>query len=481
MIKILSLKPAAHCSRLFVYFQNTFYLYPIILFFLTILANISALLVLFPGKFDPFWPFHNDSYLPVQVSAYSRLQDILLSPRPFFIAFMHLTGVFGIRGSLFLTYLVSLFLVPLIAYVWILFTRKSLRDSKFLFFVYLLFVFSHSYWYTWANFDTNSQLSLFLTLFGIIFCVRCNYFYAFLFFLSAALSKETFFLVTPLILSAFYLIKSFNIVYAIFTYATCVCISIIHSTFVGSVFTSGLSGSSDSNYTISVGISTLYNLAKYIYVGYSILEIFLFGLIMLFTIFFTRSIAHFLFFCLIFLLGLLSLVPNAIIENHFFGGYSLSSAYFFYACVFMIPFTKRIFSARNILFLLLIIGILFSRNYSAVSWYVIQQDSQRNLLKSLISECSKLENAKKYILISGLSIPFSPFYYGGGPVRSISGCANSQFDIEQVAILPSTPSWFKTEVRVTGIQYVYGKVRDVSKYDHVWLFDDHKLVLGDAT
>jgi len=481
MINLLLLKSAPHYSRLFIFIKTTFSLYTITLFFLTILANITALLVLFPGKFDPLWPFHNDSYVPVQVSAYSRLQDILLSPRPFFIAFMHLSGFFGIRGSLFLTYLISLFVVFLFAYIWILFTRKSLRDSTFLVFVYLLFLFSHSYWYTWANFDTNSQLSLLLTLLGILFCVQCNYFCAFVFFLSAALSKETFFLVTPLILSAFSLIRSFNILYSIFIYIFCVFISIIHSTFVGSVFTSGVSGSSDSNYTISVGISTLYNLAKYIYVGYSILELYLFGLIMLFSIIFLRSIAHFLFLCLIILLGLLSLVPNAILENHFFGGYSLSSAYFFYACVFMIPFTKKMFSVKNILFLSLIIGILFSRNYSAASWYVIQQDSQRDLLKSLIFECSKLENAKKYILISGLSIPFSPFYYGGGPVQSISGCANSQFDIEQVAIVPSTPSWFRTGVRVTGIQYIYGKVRDISKYDHVWLFDDHKLVLGYAT
>lgn len=446
----------------------------------SLISNISSLLI-FPKYLDPIWPLHNDSYLPVQINAYSRLIDILSLPRPVFMLFTYFTGSLGIRLSLLVSYILAIAVASLFAYFWTIFVNYPLGKNNFAVFLYLLLIFSHSYWYSWANFDTSSQLSLFFTLLAVIFCIRHNYFLVLLFFSCASLSKETFFLTTPLMLLGLHFVKLINIRFSIAIFLFSIFLSVCHSIIIGSPFVSGLSKNPDSNYHIQFNFSIIYNIVNYIYVGYSFKEIFFWMCIMVLTLSLVKSKFYFAFLCQIALLGLLSLLPNSILQNHFFNGYSLNSAYFFYACVFVIPFSKNIISVRNILFLLLVIGILLSRNYSAASWYVIQQDSQRDLLKSLIFECSKLENAKKYILISGLSIPFSPFYYGGGPVQSISGCANSQFDIEQVEIVPSTPSWFRTGVRVTGIQYIYGKVSDISKYDHVWLFDDHKLVLGYAT
>lgn len=384
---------------------------------IAISSNIIALYYFFPGEIDPLWPFHNDSYVPALISRDTALVDTAAYPRPLFIFLLHFTGALGIRGSLFITYCVAL-ITPIFVFILcatILNIRISVRYYVSLF-VYLFLFYSHPYWYVWSNFDINGQLSLLFSSLAILAAIRGCHWGTIVCFILASLSKETYWITCGILLLWAHNRLSLQIKLALIFLGSSIVLSLLHSTVVYSTFLSGIiTQDPTNNYAVSYRpIDILINLAKYIYLGYGFHESGSWIIIFMLctpAILTRHSIIN---ICFLILSGVSTIIFNSILSNHFFAGYSLNTAYFFYASVLLFPTSLSSRYRRILVIGGLLIGIGFFRNYNDSLWYYHQQLIQRDLLISLELRCSELRNQSVRVLIRDLNTVFTPFYYGGG-------------------------------------------------------------------
>lgn len=113
--------------------------------------------------------------------------------------------------------------------------------------------------------------------------------------------------------------------------------------------------------------------------------------------------------------GSLAWLPNSVLPNHHFAGYSWSGAYLLFSPILLLPsaFRRGSWLIKTILAMLIIViavsPLTFSTTYAKEKWTVDNQLRQRRLVTGLRDQIKSIPSGQSSVIVSGLNKPFSPF------------------------------------------------------------------------
>lgn len=449
------------------------------------LIHAASLYLVFPGYYDPFWPNHSDLYGPVAQAMAGDYLGLLMEPRPVGQVISALFGLAGIRGSIFL---ITCLVVVNAAGTAMLFRSfiPSLNKTKFLHFLiigcipYFFLVFSHPYQYSWAVYDSWATASYSLLLVAVILAIRkYSFILVFITVLSAFLVKETYVLSILLLASISYLVASNKDKPKLLRNLIGVIVAVIIAYLVNiqgkSVFISG--GGVESPYYINFSFRSVFSeVLLYSTEGVSIV-----GWIYILFLMIIVLASHAKFGKTTFLImaapvaGLLALLPNSLLPNHHFSGYSWDAAYLIFSPVLVIV----VFIVGRLTYGLAIClaTVSFSQpfflesRYHSNDWLMGQQIIQKRLLTSL-SSFFEVVPPKGYgnILVTGLTMPFHPFVHGES-LRSFHNLGNTKFSVVSYKNqLSPKINIFKTPKETNPVVFITPEQARILKFDEVWVF-----------
>jgi tetratricopeptide (TPR) repeat protein len=161
-------------------------------------------------------------------------------------------------------------------------------------------------------------------------------------------------------------------------------------------------------------------------------------------------------------------LPNALLPNHHFSGYSWNGAYILYLPIILIPVfwqsdVRLRFLSVILISLAFISPILNKAEYLKNNWLLIQENTQRNLLTSLepLMEGLSIDNSEK-ILVTGLVFPFSPFKFPQS-LRTYPKMHNANFDVV-------TYSSDLIGERIDLVKFIRPIDVDLQNYTKIWMF-----------
>ncbi|MFG1418748.1 acyltransferase [Xanthobacter sp. V0B-10] len=165
--------------------------------------------------------------------------------------------------------------------------------------------------------------------------------------------------------------------------------------------------------------------------------------------------------------GAAAWLPNSVLPNHFFAGYSWSGAYLLFLPILLLALIVR----RQVLALgvataaavLLLLNPKLNRDaYAGGSWVLIQESTQRNLWRALRKEIRELPTDKtSRVLVTGISFPFSPFAHP----RSLDELKKGRTINFSVVEYPP----FQGKLS-EGVTFLTPENYDPAAYDYVWVF-----------
>jgi len=170
----------------------------------------------------------------------------------------------------------------------------------------------------------------------------------------------------------------------------------------------------------------------------------------------------------------LAWVPNSILPNHYFIGYSISGSYLLFLPVLIIPmFWQENRKLRFFTFLIITLSILSpilnKNNYEENAWLLTQERTQRNLLISLfqLMDGHHSTNSSDRVLVTGLNFLFNPFIHPMS-LHSFSKGLIPKFDV-----VSYTTGNLKDETlaeSVDWVKFIRPKDVDLHNYSKVWKF-----------
>lgn len=466
-----------------------------LLFIIGLIVHALVLSLIFPGYYSPLSPLHEDFYLAAAIAnSHSEILSYLTSPRPIGTIFFGIIGNFGIKGSIAAIVGLTILNCALTG----IFIRKLLGislDGYFLsaFTLYVYLLFSHPYFYTFYSHDAFAQLSFFLLavsahLYLVIDkrAVILNGFLLFSLSTLAFLAKETYALSALAVSTAwFFHYKKESFLSAATPFVSIsagLILSFIYSFYLKSQFVTGNGGAYEIDLSPwSVATEWIY----YILPSFNFMWL-IASLLLAIFIFRNFKILdkESLFFWGCMAASALAILPNALLPNHRYNGYSWSGAYLLYAALLLLPvIINRIHFRRavamstaiGIVALCLLSPLANRHKYPLNSWNLFQEKTQRNLLSSLHELANEVDTTvEEKVLISGISFPFSPFRKSAS-VKSFKKFNNVTFDV--ITYYSNDPQ-LKTD-RIDSVKFIAPNEVNFEDYTRILLLgsDGHLIKL----
>lgn len=458
--------------------------------------HFLSLYFIFPGHYSPLAFHHSDFYIPASFAyapgdGYS-FANLLHWPRPLFMWFYKFTGYFGHAGSV--AWVVGIVflnaaLSALLAKHWLKLAFD--RNFVFCFALYCFLLFTQPYFYTFYSQDIGSQLSYLLLLSGglvfFLFSERYLILASVLLFLTSAsafLVKETYFLAFGFIYFCWFIYYIKQQPLRALAPGAAVFVAGVVSALVNlktkSVFVN-LEAEAGSSYQISVDpFSVLKELARYCSEGITPALMLAFGLIIfqVHKVYKNRLLTMGAGLCIVF--ALLAWMPNALLPNHHFEGYSFNGLYIcFLLLFFVLKMIQDNISFRPMLVVLLVLVALSPltsiKKYHGTrnTWVLAMEQVQKNMLAGFNQATSQLMDAKQpvTVLVTGITSPFHPFGFAQS-IRSFPNGANANY----IFVVPKEfPGNLGNKIDL--VQFI--SEGDIANYiyDQEWKFDEQgKLV-----
>jgi peptidoglycan/LPS O-acetylase OafA/YrhL len=461
----------------------------------TVLALVVHAIVLkfiFPGYYQPLSPHHSDFYLPAAFAnapgEYYSFKSLLSWPRPVYLMVAKLFGYFGIYGGI----ACIITLVAANCALTVLFLNRILKLSfsgnlVLLFLTYCYLLFSQPFFYTFYSQDLGAHLSYFFLVAGgylyyltfrrstilANFTLLCFAFLAFL-------SKETYGL-TSLFFAFLWFIyyRKASILKAMLPFlmiAIAFILAFTINVLIKSVFVD-LNASANAPYHISLNpVTVMREWIKYAVEAMNVANLAMIGILgyLVFT-YKADNRKELIYLFIGFMVGtVLSWLPNAILPNHHYKGYSFNGAYLFYLPLFFLtifwrdkPANKRIMIAAMVL--CLASPLLNQGKYKDIhnTWTLIQENNQRNLLRALDKQMKNINPAvnSQRILIQGITFPFQPFTYPEA-LRVFPNARFANFDV--VNYNAGIPNNQKSDL----VTFISPSDTSLVNYDQKWIFDN---------
>ena len=387
---------------------------------LTSITYTLTLRFVFPGYFDPLWPWHSDHYSASALANTPTPWSFPVGwPRPVGFLYLKLSGLLGTRGSIGCTIAVMIANCALT----ILTFRRMIRLPLTFGFVisavgYAFLIFSHPQQYGWATEDTSTQMAYLFLITTLWLSVRGAPLPAVV--LSCAmgiLAKETYALTAPAFAVLWVGVSAREDRGIPLRFGLALAISGIAAGLYNFTFKSvflGAQQGSDSPYAPDFSpLSLLTEWARYAFAMGAATLVYL-VILALIAARLPRNISPRLRW-----LGLgfaaagaLAWAPNSALPHHYAAGYVWNGAYLLSTPALMLaPLWKEgkraVFSAA--LCASLLAPIVGEHAFRFGSWTVIQQTRQRNMLKAIRKQIETLRPDIKAVLVTGLDGPFSPF------------------------------------------------------------------------
>jgi len=398
---------------------------------IAVLAYFLCLQFAFPGYIHPLTPHHNDFYFPPGLSFDGHpLLEKLTWPRPLgFIAFQFL-GKFGLHGYLLLTVCIALanaalmialagrmlgrpvYWIAALAYCALLFAHPDfymdyLHDAFATLSLFYLLVALHA-WYSYR--DTGQRR--YLAVCGVLM-------------LLLAFTKETYFVSALVLWGLEFLIRrnKRRQVAAILLGGSLLLFIVAATTNAYSLKNViRLETGAAEPYHVSLAPAELLNGS-----GFYLLHLFPWIAIVAIAAAFAFAREHRLEAAGFLLAGVCAVLPHALLPNHTDSMYAWTGATFAFAPVLFVRRPPQWFAATRLAAIaaVLIVAFVWTNRprYAAHHWTIEQEAINRNILASYAT-LKQLDSGAKKILVTGLSMPFHPFYTASyvraefGPGRS---------------------------------------------------------------
>jgi hypothetical protein len=479
---------------------ENFYRKPVIqIICFTILALLVHALVLkfiFPGYYSPLYPHHSDFYISV---ALAHSPDDFFQyrymgySRPLGLFFLKFIGLPGIHGAILFTVIN----VAVNGCLSIMLVQRILKiEFKWpvilLFCLYFVLLFSQRYFYTFYTQDIFSHLSYSFLISGTLSFISLQKrnqkraFWVLLFFsIVAFLCKETYALSAVSCAFFWFLYNKKHtgktVIAPFLAIVSALVLVIIFNLIIKSVFIKFQTNTTDPYY-INLRPSSIFNeMILYAKEGLNFLHwiiVVIAGIFILTSFRSTDKRAGYTMLACV-LAAFLSWLPNALIPNHHHGGYSFNGAYLLYLPVVFIPVIwnmKTNFKWLTITLILISIisPFLNKKEYEKQWWVLLQENIERNLLKSL-DTLMILQPASppKNILITGLTMPFFPFHHPAS-LKEYPNSKNAIYDVVDYTLkLPND--------RYKSVKFVLPAEVNIRQYDVIWAFDSNGKLLRNLT
>ena len=437
--------------------RNRFWYTFIFLVLIAFLAHFIVLRFFFPHYYSPLYPHHSDFYYPPafahDLSGAYAFRRLATWPRPVYLIFDKLIGYFGFNGSVACV-IVFVFADCALAALLIKRVLKLEANGPFfvLFFLYCYLLFSQPYFYTFYAQDVGAQLSFFFLLAGSHFYYWMrdkNWILAglglLLFCVLAFLSKETYALSAGILTLAwfFYSRKNKPLIKALIpglVVLVSILILFLYNMTTKSVFTNVKAGG-DEPYHIDLGVRSV--VKEWLAYARESLNAANILLVLLLGYLFFKDRNKYRNELLFIIAGcvagaLISWLPNAVLPNHHFKGYSFNGNYLLYLPLVAVPILWSGKKGKNFVFaailLLCLASPFLNRNkykdpYN--SWVLVQETTQRNFLTtvdSLMRTLTPPSDIPSKILIRGLTFPFHPFSHPEA-IRAFPNARLAFFDV----------------------------------------------------
>ncbi|MGX9774583.1 acyltransferase family protein [Janthinobacterium aestuarii] len=438
-----------------------------------------ALLYVYPGYYAPLLPNHTDYYMATAMFQ-SPIWGISYIgwPRPFGFMLLNASGMFGITASIAIVVFVVLLNFALTA---MLFRRIFKVDIGVRYLVayslYVYFAYSHPYFYQFYTHDALSHFAYLLLLIGAWYWYRN----------AATLDRKNSVVIGITALLAFLCKENFGVAVCLLAVgiawfeprarlaALLVCVALIlalgYNVLIGSQFV----GAASSSYKVVISPNSIWREWRtYMREAFGALG----GCIFLLSIFYmiyygkvnplARKVAILLFGAIAVLL-----LPNSLLPDHHFSGYSWAVSYLALLpliYIFSLRLNWQVAGQTALGLAVLYVPISVKKEYSRSDWVVAQEHIQRDLLRGLREYAIEGYKPGRKILVTGLVFPFSPF--------------------EQPLSLQSKPYWRDTkfdvmryaksamDVHDSKIKFIIDPPTDFSIYSEVWTFSKDGAALG---
>lgn len=455
------------------------------------LMHFIALYFIFPGYYRPLSFQHSDFYIPASfaysLSNNTTFMGLLAWPRPLFMWYYKFSGFFGHAGSVawvvlivFLNCVVTAFLMRRV-----LGLKLDVRFAAW-FALYAFILFTQPYFYTFYSQDIGSQLSYLLLAIGVAGVLALKDRHPALMFSWMMLCSSTAFLIKETYILGFGLLAfCWFILYFKESKLKALApgggivigaaLSVLVSMLTKSIFVN-LNARQGSDYEIHLNIVTVVKELLH-YAGEGITPILLVALILIGVQLYRLQRQYFMYFLLFVGFAFAAWLPNAVLPNHHYRGYSFNGLYLCFASVFFIAklaqdkghLTKGLW----IIVALVVLSPLSSiKAYkgSNNSWVLAQEEIQTNMLAGFTKAGRQLctQDKAQNVLVTGITSPFHPFAFPES-MRSFP-CGDKAHYFFVVS-----PDFYKERVGQTMDLVTY-MAADTDKgslqYDQEWRFDD---------
>ena len=466
------------------------------------IIHALVLRFVFPGYYDPLSPNHEDFYIPVAFAFAPNngygYGDLMNWTRPLFMMFYKASGYAGFEGAV--AFVISLVIAN--CALTALLIKRLLNFSFNGFFIltfgiYCFLLFSMPYFYIFYTEDPGSHLSYFFLIlagFSVIFLVNkqlwLSLFLATMLSILGYLSKETYELVA-LFFSGLWFIyyrreSIMKALVPVIATVVGIAVSVLNNMRLKSVFVNPEAGE-DNPYKMDLSpYSVLREMWRYFREGMNFANILLIGLIGYLVFLFFRNKGNrsreLLFLTVACLAApFLAWLPNALLPNHHYGGYSFNGLYLFYLPVFFVPFLRFLkpVSVTTLIILGILIPVSHLLNYkkykdSTHNAVLIYESTLRNFHNALDTLIGKIQPGSKpeRILIKGITFPFNAFVYPES-LREFPNAPYANYDVVNYT------GKFRYEGRRDLVRYINEEDTGFAQYNRIWIFNnDGRLVLA---
>ena len=455
------------------------------------IASWTGLAWIFPRFTDIYWPQHGDFYTPASIA------NLRLSPihyRPIGILLDRLRGLLGVRLSIaagHATVILNTALMGLLATSLRTEAKNMSWPAAGAFLTYALLLFSHPYFFTFSLWDFYSQAALTFTLLAITVYTSSSptiwcYIVFTLFATLSFLTKETYGLSFLALLALKREDEAWNawserrVLTGAALVVGCFIIALLINRHLSSPFIAG-SAEATAPYRLSLLPQSIFNQWRaYLMAG--------FGKTIVVNLLVLGALAH----CdrrlawnagLFVLAGLAAWLPNSLLPNHYYAGYSWNGATLIFAPTLLLGHLSgaQDLRARRKLFtrglaLTSVWGFLIFKSVDVAqrkdnAWVLQQLDRQKNFYGDLIRLLRERGgDTPRRILLSGITFSFTPLEFPGAflPERRAA-------QIELVAVRyghAHEVAWRNAE----KLSYITAAGANPQTFDEIWMVHENGFI-----
>ncbi|WP_343655881.1 hypothetical protein [Paraburkholderia caribensis] len=458
-----------------------------LLVILFLVIDGCVLKFVFPKYLDPFWPHHSDYYLPAAIAfSPAKFWDLFTYPRPVGQLFFWIIGHLKTRGAM-----VAVLCVVAANYALLVMAMRRAFQVKFhlgfilsaTLFGFLLAV--HPYQYQFSTWDAFAQLSLFLLMLAFFSATSAKpWWISATLVLLAFLAKETYIVSAGFLTFVWWLSNKGRPRYAapMLIIGGAGVLAIVAEHLASSPFTSGVSAGGPYQIVLSVS-SISHEWLRYAVEGMNWLSLCV-VLLTAVTLGVLRGFAskELLWSVALPVAGALAWLPNSLLPYHHFEAYSFSGAYLIYLPVVCLALVVTLPLGAVCAFIVagaaFASPVLSAQAFANQSWIVMNQMRQKMFLQTFGGLIKGLPGSGKIVLVSGISFPYSMFFYRYS-VRSLNMPANTHFFVVEYENKPVESITKKLNGdHDSVVTFITPQQVDEHKFDEAWLFRDNGGLLA---